>query len=275
MVAGIFPLPRVEIPLRVATSRSHRLHERHRRRASIATTAQSTIDALNNLSVSFNQQSVTNPQLAALLHLAPGQQLPASSDDWPLPKHRGPQATSSATQKRFIEHVQRCAQRFHRRRTSVRCGVDSSLNVDIKHLVQPSVLSAGYSKTQSAVSLVDDRVALPDIAGEVDLLSSLPPATAALYSALAACMRPMCHLSHAVCSQRVEPPSLEQHVAIAPSPCKLHHADAPPSRPRVYAAAGEYIKLLRHHCPEGGGWFIRYPKTRWQHSPHRRWPPVQ
>ena len=66
----------------------------------------------------------------------------------------------------------------------------------------------------AALPLIADRVALPKVAGEVDLLAALPPDVAAVYSDPAQCLR-------------------------------LPEAKSKVSAARVFASRVEYIKLLR------------------------------
>jgi hypothetical protein len=66
----------------------------------------------------------------------------------------------------------------------------------------------------TALPLIADRVALPKVAGEVDLLAALPPDIAAIYSDPAQCLRP---------------PDAKTKVSAA----------------RVFASRVEYLKLLR------------------------------
>ena len=140
-------------------------------------------------------------------------------------------------------------------------GVHSLLSINSidDQLITPTM--AGYSKTTAAVPLIADRVALPDIAGQVDLLTALPPHIAAYYASPAACMR---HASL--------PSPLSVGVG-APLPsvvngnCNVHKSKpiATPgrrvSKPRFYGEHREYLALLRRMHAAGMLTYTTTPKV--------------
>jgi hypothetical protein len=164
----------------------------------------------------------------------------------------------SAAQRRLVAHIYEYAQRYDRR-----LSVDDSSSSDSRGVatdplasftivdesghchpfVLPSVPSttAGYSKTTSAVPLVADHVALPDVAGRVDLLSALPPEIAAFYAEPGRCL-----------ASEEEKLSRAQARAAA--------AQRPPPPARFLGAHTEYIKLLRDMDSRGMLTYTTQPK---------------
>jgi hypothetical protein len=92
--------------------------------------------------------------------------------------------------------------------------------------------SAGYYSTAAAVPIIADRIALPEVAGRVDLLGALPPAVAALYADACRCMRP-----------------------VGEAPRKSA------GRARVFASHIEYIRLLQRMRTSGMLKFTTTPKV--------------
>jgi hypothetical protein len=121
-------------------------------------------------------------------------------------------------QQRALANIYRCARRFHTRRHSAATHVvescDESLASFYQSLTNYDLLSSSYSSPVATVPLVADRVALPTAAGAVDLLDALPSDVADMYRQPSpACLRPPDE-----CASRV--------------------------KPRLYAAPGEYAKLV-------------------------------
>ena len=143
------------------------------------------------------------------------------------PRTPSPQPPPSTLQQRLVARIYSNASRFVRRRTASSV-VTSDDSVAALHLQHHSDAAASYSSSVAAVPLVANRVALPSSAGAVDMLDVLPPSIAAVYRQPATCL--------ATTSQR-------------------------PSRvvPRVFAAAGEYGKLVRRMTAHGMLTFTTQP----------------
>gem|GEM_PF-4462442 len=175
---GIFPLPGVGPPLR-PTSRSRRVQARYASARFATDLANDAIASLNCISTSFSQA--------------------------PLQASRSSSTTSSST-LRLVANVYRCARRYASRSSSDLSDGFSSLKLDSSY---------GYSQPfVTAMPLISDRVALPSVAGEVDLLKALPPDVAAVYADPSRCLRPP--------GAKLKSPT-----------------------PRVFASHEEYVKLLR------------------------------
>lgn len=130
--------------------------------------------------------------------------------------------THTKLQQRLTAHVYRAALRFNTRRRvhALNNGANAVCDDSIANLINSDskslhLLSAGYSHTVSAVPLIADRVALPDIAGQCDLLGTLPPDIATSYKdANSGSLRP-------------------------------HDERVTTVKPHVYAIHTEYIKLIK------------------------------
>ena len=188
--------------------RSSRSCARYQRRRAITAVTSRTLTALDHLHTSFIEQ---RPPAPSPVHpIAHASAAPSSPPRTPM----------SALQSRMIEHVTHCAQRFANRaslKPAEACGGTSDDDRDAFgwRSIAPSYLDdddmdsqqyggadpmidsaaprwvpSAYLTTHSAVKLVSDRVALPERAGEVNLLDFLPPDIAAYYaSPHAGCMR--------------------------------------------------------------------------------------
>ena len=185
--ASIFPLPAIDMP-HMSFSRSRRLQARTRSACQVTTIANDAISGLNSLYFSYRP---------------------------PQDRSNRPHTT---VQSRVAAHIYSCAQRFHRRRQAASQEAPSSDDSLASIILQDHLShlsSASYSSNMTAVPLVADRVALPSVAGAVDLLAALPPSVAEQYR--------------------------------SPSPLNLR-SDAERShhvRPRVFAEHSEYVKLVR------------------------------
>ncbi len=193
--AGLFPLPGVGPPPPPggegvgSMSRSPRCVARRHRRDRINAVATQCTSALNDLAYSFVDKS-RRPPCARV---------------------------SSAAQQRLVARVRACASRFVSRRASG-LSVDEIFSSGWKEnlALQQQLPAASYGDRQSAVPLVADRVALPEVAGAVDLLSHLPPDAANFYSNPSRCIR---------------------QEAIGAGTVSMPNA-------RVFASHAEYVRLL-------------------------------
>jgi hypothetical protein len=192
-------------------SRSRRLQARHRSAVQVTEIANDSIHALNELYMSYYQhESFGAPDHVSTPFAFSG--LPDSANPSASDLQAGPPSTQQA---RYAAHIYSCAHRFHRRLQSSDSPSDDSLSSIVMDQVSSHLISAGYtnSTASNAVPLVADRVALPSVAGAVNILDVLPAAVAAIYADPAKCLRP---------------PGDE----------------LPMPRPRVYATPDEYIKLI-------------------------------
>jgi hypothetical protein len=158
-----------------------------------------------------------------------------------------------------LAHLTDAAERFHRRALSSGSGDDDGpsgphpmVDADGEFTV-PSTIS-GYSSTAAAVPLVAHRVALPDIAGEVGLLASLPRETANYYAAPRACIR----ASSAPPAGAAAAPSASGGVM---GVAAASAATASPPRARVFGSHAEYVKVLARMHARGMLTYTTRPKV--------------
>ena len=143
--ASIFPLSAIEVPI-TSTASSRRLQTRNKHAQITTSTANETIHALNSLY--YNHKPPSQNRIT----------------------------TFTKQQQRLTTHIYSCARYHNRRRVLAKSNIvcDESLSELLNSEHYSHLLSAGYSHSISAVPLVADRVALPNMAGAVDLLGTLP-----------------------------------------------------------------------------------------------------
>lgn len=197
---------------------SRRLVARYKRNVNINNLSNGVIFGLNKMYSGFYSTSASNNSFSYL----------SSST-----------STLSTCQQRLVRHITACVKRFHDRRhvsstgtnknsggSVVSGGVSSymhdyHLQVSISNGDFSNIIFGGGSSSSdgrmsgvtAAVPLVADRVSLPSVAGQVDLMSSLPPHIAAPY------------LDPSTCTHTLPLPSS--------------------SNARVFASHREYVKLLK------------------------------
>lgn len=180
---GVFPLPLCGLP-RQPTSASRRSWQRHGNVVAATNLANCTISALNELAVSFSDRE--RP-----FHLNPN----ANLNHFNHAEARNPHDTTpiTATQRRLLAHVYRCATRTLRRRGSPDSTSDDPL-FDSKFLsthLRSADLDAYISRPTSAVAPIEaDRVSLPSDAAAVPLMTILPPSLAREYASPAGLLLP-------------------------------------------------------------------------------------
>ena len=181
--AGIFPLPGVGSPRGRPTARSRRHAARYRCESHAAAVANRTVRALN-----MHASNSYDPR-------------------FPFPSPISP--SSSASQVRMVEHVHSSARRFVRSPT-FRDDLVNHLcdphgdGTDVPSQSFPAAAAVAHAAAEdgagvssvyavsdkaSAVPLVADNVSLPDVAGEVDMLSALPEEDRRYYSDPKLCLR--------------------------------------------------------------------------------------
>jgi hypothetical protein len=229
---SLFPLPRIVPPIdhRRHASCTNRQRARFKARVERTAVANRAITALNALSISFSQ-TIIAPTCTTYSH-------PPASGSTP---HSSP--STSAAQQRLTDNVVACARRFVHRASDPSdrdaCGEQfEGLEADDVFgfrqfdgsLPMHTSIGNGYSKSTTAVPLVADRVALPDVAGAVDLLGALPPSVASYYESPRDCVR---------------------------------HDDTPTTAPRarVFGSRREYIKLLQRMAAVGMLTYTTTPKV--------------
>ncbi len=171
---GPFPLPLFDPP-QPPSSSSRRCWQRHRRAAAVTSTANCTIAALNQLSVSFSAD-------AAFQHSSEPETSSSSCNST---------SSTSSAQDRLLAHVYRCATRFVSRRDSLESECDDphfDQNFLSQHLRQTDLDAYISRPSATVVPIIADRISLPTTPGSVDLLSLLPPAAAATYAAPSAAL---------------------------------------------------------------------------------------
>jgi hypothetical protein len=167
-----FPLPSIASPY-PSTSRSRRLRQRANR--------------------AFHATKLANRAIAALNWLS------SPSCIYPPP----PPSVQflSRTKNSFLSHVYTACQRFVSR-------LHSPSSDDILH---PDILPS-YSQSQRMVPIVADQIALPTMAGTVDLLDLLPPDLACRYSGPAELLKPPALIQASPCTYVHGPHS--QYIAL-------------------------------------------------------------
>jgi len=154
----LFPLPAIALRC-PPKSRSRRLWQRFRSTAAVTELANTTIQALNSLSVSFSSHFVSQANMP-------------------------PSGTSPLllSQQRLQAHVFSCASRFLSRQPASAGLCDSDL--PLPHFTDSSRdhLFGYIMPTQDRVPLVAARVSLPSAPGSAALLDVLPPDLAELYA---------------------------------------------------------------------------------------------
>ena len=171
--SGMFPLRTISIsddgydrkPLK---RRCRRLQQRIARNIAVTNTTNRIITSLNHLAYSL-PSAVNTPAILT----AASSSSPASAD-------------TTAAQDRLIEHCYNSALRYHRRTSSI-MGDDSS--DDSQQTLNHQSQTIGYSKSTTAVPIVATQVSLPDEAGAVDMMSSLPPHIMNYYRDGSTCLR--------------------------------------------------------------------------------------
>ena len=193
----LFPLPGIDLPYKPMTH-SRCVTQRYKRSLSVTTLANNCIHALNSLSTSSY----------------------VSSMDTHSPNDA---ASITSAQSRIIAHIYSSANRFsHHTRMLSGCHSDST-TMDPSHFIHSKAThgpSVGYF-TSGAIPLVASKVALPSVAGQVNMLDRLPPHIADVYRSPTRCIRslPLAKPSH------------------------------PIPKARVFASHTEYIRLLLRMLP--------------------------
>ena len=214
--SGPFPLPGVGPP-EEPSSRSRRTQGRYHRALRVTSRAHHATQALNSLWFSFTRRH-----------------LPQFSSDI------APQATDvSSAQMRMAAHIYDRCRRYDSRVSSDMCAsIPLSFNVNGHYPVQSPEPSAGYSKTTVVVPIVADRVAIPDIAGEVDLIAALPPDVATTYSIPGHCL-----LTKPRSQGGTEPQIPRPNRPVVPHSSPIDSLPEPP-KPRFFGSKTEYVKLI-------------------------------
>ena len=155
----LFPLPAI-VPQCPPKSRSRRLWQRFRSTAAVTELANTTIKALNTLSVSFSSLFVSQANM------------PSYSGSTPV----------LSSQQRLQAHIFSCASRFLSRQPASAGLCDSDL--PLSHSIDSSRdhLFGYIMPTQDRVPLVAARVSLPSDPGSAALLDVLPPDLAEMYA---------------------------------------------------------------------------------------------
>jgi len=230
----------------------------HRRRVHVA--QRHCVSALNELSHSFYFSP--SPFELATSSRATRRQVPAGPRKSSVHISSEPSISPTAAQARVLSHLHTCADRFIGRQPSHGlCGGDtppsssstshitsdfpfSYLDSNPFHALSSSdddllpTGSYGLSFATAAIPLVADRVALPAVAGAVDLLECLPDRVRSFYSDPALCLRSHHHNGDSGGSTSRRP------------------------RARVHAAShDEYVRLLRRMDVSGMLVFTTSPKV--------------
>jgi hypothetical protein len=152
--------------------RCRRLQQRINNNIADTMVANNCIISLNNLSSSFHHpSSYINPSVQ-----------PTES----LPFARVPM---TAAKDRLVDHIYKSAQRYNRRMSTSKEIDNRSDDINQTHNIDTPSLTVGYSKSTTAVPLVASKVSLPEHAGAVDMMSSLPAHIKPYYMDESQCMR--------------------------------------------------------------------------------------
>ena len=178
--------------------RCRRLQQRITRAAAITDTTNRIITSLNHLSYSL--PSVANtPTILTAASLSPAS------------------VPMNAAKNRLVDHCFNSARRYHSRTSSVMDDDSSSDNQHTEMNHQSSTI--GYSKSTTAVPLIASSVSLPEAAGAVDMMSSLPAHIMNYYRDGSRCLRK--------------------------DPSTLPTDTTPLSKPRFFGARSEQIALYK------------------------------
>ena len=170
--SGMFPL--IPIPVnndgyhKPIKNRCRRLQQRIARSAAVINTTNRIITSLNHLAYSL-PSAVNTPSILTAASLSSPASVPMT-----------------AAKDALVEHCYNSALRYHRRTSSV---MDGDSSDDSQRTLDHQSSTIGYSKSITAVPIVASPVSLPDQAGAVDTMASLPPHIMNYYRDGSSCIR--------------------------------------------------------------------------------------
>jgi hypothetical protein len=188
---GLFPLPGLSPPYQTH-SQSRRCIQRYKRLYNKYLLVSTCINSLNKLSYSFLDEKLINDQ--ANINI-------------------------TSSQIRLCSQISQSCDRYYRRLL-----LSDDDKSELFSTIHSYDMSTSYSQSSTIIPLIADQVALPEIAGAVDMLDCLPNNISQYYSSSVNCIKPS--------------PDPNPNSNSNPNNPK------PKMKPKVFAEKSEYIKLL-------------------------------